>query len=127
MISPLGRIMNRFSKDIDNIDNLLGGKKSMSILLSVLMMICPDSARMLLMTFANILGAVILIGILLPWFLIAVGVVAIAYIWLAVFYSVSARELKVVSYSLTVKILKIYPHFFSFKRLGICPSTTPVN
>jgi len=47
------------------------------------------------MTFSNILGAVILIAILLPWFLIAVAAVLLAYLWSAIFYQASARELKV--------------------------------
>lgn len=38
---------------------------------------------------------VILISIVLPWFLIAVFVVFIAYFNVAVFYRASARELKV--------------------------------
>ncbi|KAI0749569.1 ABC transporter [Daedaleopsis nitida] len=75
--TPLGRIMNRFSKDIDTIDNTLG-----------------DAMRMFVATLATILGAIILIAIVLPWFLIAVGVISIAYIWAAMFYRASARELK---------------------------------
>ncbi|KAF5392368.1 hypothetical protein D9757_001460 [Collybiopsis confluens] len=75
--TPLGRIMNRFAKDIDTIDNLLG-----------------DALRMLSSTLANILGAIILISILLPWFLIAVVVVMTVYVYAAYFYRASARELK---------------------------------
>ena len=92
--TPLGRIMNRFSKgiskfypssrgyahgplDIDTIDNLLG-----------------DSFRMLIATLTNILGAIILVAIVLPWFLIAVFAIFVFYIWSAVFYRASARELK---------------------------------
>ena len=51
--------------------------------------------RMFVATLANILGAIILIAIVLPWFLIAVGVISVAYIWAAIFYRASARELKV--------------------------------
>ncbi len=69
--------MNRFSKDVDTIDNTLG-----------------DAMRMFVATLGNILGAVILIAIVLPWFLIAVGVVGVAYVWAAMFYRASARELK---------------------------------
>ena len=54
-----------------------------------------DSMRMLVATFANIMGAVILIAIVLPWFLIAVFAISIAYVWAAIFYRASARELKV--------------------------------
>ncbi|KAI0768063.1 P-loop containing nucleoside triphosphate hydrolase protein [Trametes elegans] len=75
--TPLGRIMNRFSKDVDTIDNTLG-----------------DAMRMFVATLANILGAIILIAIVLPWFLIAVAAVSVAYIWAAMFYRASARELK---------------------------------
>jgi ABC-type multidrug transport system fused ATPase/permease subunit len=53
--TPLGRIMNRFAKDIDTIDNTLG-----------------DALRMFANTFSNIIGAIILISIVVPWFLIAV-------------------------------------------------------
>ena len=70
--------IDRPSADIDTIDNMLG-----------------DGMRMFVATFANILGAIILIAIVLPWFLIAVGVVSVAYIWAAIFYRASARELKV--------------------------------
>jgi ABC-type multidrug transport system permease subunit len=70
--------MNRFAKDIDTLDNLLG-----------------DALRMFANTMSNILGAIILISILLPWFLIAVGGISFLYYFYAVFYRSSARELKV--------------------------------
>ena len=75
--TPLGRIMNRFAKDIDAIDNTVS-----------------DSFRMSLMTSTNIMGAFVLIAIIIPWFLIAVGVVAISYAAFAMYYQTSARELK---------------------------------
>ncbi|KAF9046870.1 ABC transporter [Hymenopellis radicata] len=75
--TPLGRIMNRFSKDIDTIDNLLG-----------------DALRMFSATLSNILGAIILIAIVLPWFLIGVFCITIVYVYAAAFYRASARELK---------------------------------
>ncbi|KAI0300742.1 ABC transporter [Russula brevipes] len=75
--TPVGRIMNRFSKDIDTIDSVLA-----------------DSFRMFLNTFANIIGAVILISIVLPWFLIAVAIVCVLYVMAAAFYRASAREMK---------------------------------
>lgn len=69
--------MNRFSKDIDTIDNLLG-----------------DAMRMFTSTLSNIVGAIILIAIVLPWFLIAVFAILTVYFWAALFYRMSARELK---------------------------------
>ena len=55
-------------------------------------------------TFSSILGAVILISIVLPWFLIAVFVIFIAYFYAAVFYRASARELKVCFASYTIRL-----------------------
>ncbi|KAF8258908.1 ABC transporter [Lactarius quietus] len=74
---PVGRIMNRFSKDIDTTDNILA-----------------DSLRTLIGTFSTIVGAVVLISILIPWFLIAVVFVFILYGMASAFYRSSARELK---------------------------------
>ncbi|KAF8969223.1 ABC transporter [Flammula alnicola] len=89
--TPLGRIMNRFSKDIDTIDNLLG-----------------DSLRMFMATFSSILGAIILISIVLPWFLIGVFVILLGYIYAAAFYRASARELKRLD---AVLRSSLYSHF----------------
>ncbi|TFK72957.1 ABC transporter [Pluteus cervinus] len=89
--TPLGRIMNRFSKDIDTIDNMLG-----------------DSLRMLAATASAILGAIILISIVLPWFLIGVCFVLIIYIYAAMFYRASARELKRLD---AVLRSSLYAHF----------------
>ena len=75
--TPLGRIMNRFAKDIDTIDNTVA-----------------DSLRMFLMTFANIIGSFVLIAIIIPWFLIAVAAILIVYYAFALYYRASARELK---------------------------------
>jgi hypothetical protein len=69
--------MNRFAKDVDTLDNLLS-----------------DALRMLAKTFSNIPAAIILISILLPCFLTAVGSILFIYFY-AVFYRSSARELKV--------------------------------
>ncbi|ELU39833.1 canalicular multispecific organic anion transporter 1 [Rhizoctonia solani AG-1 IA] len=63
--------------DIDTIDNTLG-----------------DALRMLAGTMSQILGAIILIAILLPWFLIPVVSILFIYYWAALFYRSSARELK---------------------------------
>ena len=75
--TPLGRIMNRFSKDIDTIDNT-----------------ASDSLRMFLLSAANIGGSFVLIATVIPWFLVAVGVTVGVYYVLALYYGASARELK---------------------------------
>jgi len=74
--TPLGRIMNRFSKDIDTIDNTVS-----------------DSLEMFLLSTANIGGAFVLISTVIPWFLVAVGVTVGVYCALALYYRASAREL----------------------------------
>jgi ABC-type multidrug transport system fused ATPase/permease subunit len=75
--TPLGRIMNRFAKDVDTLDNLIG-----------------DSLRMLSVTVSSIIGAIILISIILPWFLLVVFFILSCYFYAAYFYRASARELK---------------------------------
>ncbi|KPV77486.1 uncharacterized protein RHOBADRAFT_24011 [Rhodotorula graminis WP1] len=75
--TPLGRIMNRFSKDIDTIDNTLN-----------------DSFRMFVSTLAGVVGSVVLIAIVQPWFLLVVAGVLCLYAFAARFYRQSARELK---------------------------------
>ena len=77
--TPLGRIMNRFAKDIDTIDNTVS-----------------DSMRMFLMTAANVIGAFVLIAVIkgVPWFLVAVGAIMVLYYFLSLYYRASARELK---------------------------------
>ncbi|KAG6832807.1 hypothetical protein H0H92_009426 [Tricholoma furcatifolium] len=89
--TPLGRIMNRFSKDIDTIDNLLG-----------------DSLRMFAGTSSSIIGAIILISIVLPWFLIGVACIIMLYFYAAAFYRASARELKRLD---AVLRSSLYSHF----------------
>src|SRR5579863_544556 len=87
--------MNRFSKDIDTIDNMLAGSFTWLRLGCCSNLTIADSFRMLLGTFSNIIGAVILISIVLPWFLIAVAAVLVLYAMAAAFYRASAREMKV--------------------------------
>lgn len=75
--TPIGRILNRLTKDIDTIDNTLG-----------------DAMRMLIGTAANIVGAIILIAIIEPYFLIAVFGVFVIYGQLAWWYQKSALTFK---------------------------------
>lgn len=58
--TPLGRIMNRFSKDTDSIDNRLN-----------------DSLRMCLATFAQICGSIVTIAIVYPVFLAPTAAVVV--------------------------------------------------
>lgn len=49
---------------------------------------------------ADVIGTIILISIILPWFLIAVAAVLLIYIYASFFYRASARELKVIGFFL---------------------------
>ncbi|KAF8318754.1 ABC protein [Clavulina sp. PMI_390] len=75
--TPIGRILGVLGKDMDTIDNVLA-----------------DSLRMAAMTLSSLLGSIILISILFPYFLPIVAFVLIGYYGLARFYSVSSREMK---------------------------------
>ncbi|BGO90746.1 hypothetical protein NBRC10512v2_002998 [Rhodotorula toruloides] len=75
--TPLGRIMNRFSKDIDTVDNTLS-----------------DSFRMFVSTASSVIGAIVLIAVVQQWFLLVVACILCLYAFAARFYRQSARELK---------------------------------
>lgn len=75
--TPVGRIMNVLTKDIDVADNQIS-----------------DSFRMALNTIRQVLGSIILITILTHYFVVAVAVILIGYYFGAMFYCSSARELK---------------------------------
>ncbi|KAK7024232.1 hypothetical protein VNI00_016449 [Paramarasmius palmivorus] len=75
--TPLGRIMNRFSKDIDTLDNVVG-----------------EAMRQFLGTMVQVVGSIVLVSIIIPWFLIAVAFILVLYYWITIFYRASARELK---------------------------------
>ncbi|KAG9127510.1 hypothetical protein FRC07_012919 [Ceratobasidium sp. 392] len=89
--TPLGRIMNRFSKDIDTIDNVIG-----------------DACRMFIGTLVQIIGAIVLISVVQPWFLLAVAIVLLAYYWIAMYYRATAREVKRID---AVLRSSLYAHF----------------
>ncbi|KAM0753526.1 ABC transporter [Meredithblackwellia eburnea MCA 4105] len=89
--TPIGRILNRFTKDIDSLDNRFN-----------------DSSRMALLTFVQIIGAFILVAIVEPYFIIAVLGVAVVYVLLWVYYKQSAREIKRID---NVLRSSLYAHF----------------
>lgn len=64
--------------DVDTIDNVLG-----------------DAIRMFVGTLAQIVGAIVLVSIIQPYFLIAVTIILIAYYWVGIYYRPSAREIRV--------------------------------
>lgn len=75
--SPLGRVINRFSKDTDSMDNELS-----------------DQSRLLLLSLSSVIGVFILIIIYIPWFAIALVGLMVLYFMASGFYRASAREIK---------------------------------
>lgn len=70
--TPIGRILNRFAKDIESIDNRLN-----------------DAGRMVLATTAQIVGSIIIVAIVSQWFLIAVAVCLVIYLQTSSFCELS--------------------------------------
>lgn len=75
--TPLGRIVNRFSKDVDVMDNNL-----------------TDAIRMYFFTLVMILSVFVLIIVYFWYFVIALVPLAIGFIFAASYYRSSAREIK---------------------------------
>ncbi|PWY94483.1 ABC multidrug transporter [Aspergillus sclerotioniger CBS 115572] len=75
--TPLGRITNRFSKDVDTMDNALA-----------------DAIRMYMYTLAMILSVFILLIFYFHYFGIAIGPLLILFLIAAAYYRSSARDMK---------------------------------
>ncbi|GAB7359206.1 hypothetical protein MBLNU230_g5865t1 [Neophaeotheca triangularis] len=75
--TPLGRITNRFSKDVDTMDNTL-----------------TDSMRMFFLTMAMILSVFGLIIAYYYYFAVALGPLFLVFLFSASYYRASAREVK---------------------------------
>ena len=75
--TPLGRIINRFSKDLDVIDNIL-----------------MDSFRMFLNTLFSTIATFLLIIVATPWFVLPLVPVCFIYFHVLNVYRANSRELK---------------------------------
>ncbi|KAG1854086.1 hypothetical protein C8R48DRAFT_763769 [Suillus tomentosus] len=75
--SPMGRILSIFGEDIDGIDNQL-----------------PQSTRLLVIMLSSMVGSIVIVSVLEPYFVIAVFFIAIGYGFFAAFYRAGAREVK---------------------------------
>lgn len=89
--TPMGRILNRFTKDTDVCDNEL-----------------ISQYRMFIDPFCQIMGTMILCIVYLPWFAIAVPGLVFIYVTIAGFYQASAREVKRLE---AVQRSFVYSHF----------------
>ncbi|KAG7662276.1 uncharacterized protein J8A68_004170 [[Candida] subhashii] len=75
--TPLGRVLNRFTKDTDDLDNEIG-----------------EQMRLFIFPLALIFGIMILCTCYLPYFALAVPFLAIGFVFLANVYQASSREIK---------------------------------
>jgi ABC-type multidrug transport system fused ATPase/permease subunit len=89
--TPLGRIINRFSKDVDACDNQLS-----------------ESYRMFTGTAAIVLSTFVLISVIFPYFLIPLVPMLAFYYFAAVYYRASSRELKRLD---SILRSSLYAHF----------------
>lgn len=90
-VSPMGRVLNRFTKDTDVLDNEI-----------------IEQFRMATNPMATIVGTFILCIIYLPWFAIAVPCVMVIYVSITSYYQATAREVKRID---AVKRSFVYSHF----------------
>ena len=76
-ITPLGRILNRFTKDIDMIDGML-----------------PFILRHMATSLASFIGAVITVAVVVPWFIPVGALVTYCYVRLSIGYLATGRDLR---------------------------------
>ncbi|GAB0095977.1 multidrug resistance-associated protein 1 [Sergentomyia squamirostris] len=89
--TPLGRIMNRFSKDVDIADNIL-----------------PMSVRSWIMMVFSVVFIFVVISITTPIFIAVIVPLAIFYYFIQLFYVATSRQLKRIE---SVTRSPIYSHF----------------
>ncbi|KAG0213872.1 hypothetical protein BGX28_003296 [Mortierella sp. GBA30] len=89
--TPVGRLLNRFSKDFEVIDGQMISKM-VTMLLNVL----------------GVIAVVLLISLVTPGFLVAAAFIATAYFFVGAYYITSSRELKRIE---SVTKSPLYSHF----------------
>jgi ATP-binding cassette, subfamily C (CFTR/MRP), member 5 len=75
--TPMGRILNRFAQDMDQVDQRVG-----------------EALTQLFALVATSIGNIVLIAVALPWFLIALVPLSIGYFVLQQVYAATYRELR---------------------------------
>ncbi|KAG0370512.1 hypothetical protein BGZ54_006027 [Gamsiella multidivaricata] len=75
--TPMGRILNRFSKDISTIDNTLMG-----------------AINSFLITLTGVLSVMVLTSVFLPWLIPVMAPLSVLYCFVASYYQRTSRELK---------------------------------
>ena len=89
--TPIGRIVNRFAKDVDVVDTTI-----------------PQTMRDWIGCFLQVLATVVMIGIATPYFLLIILPIAVLYYFIQKFYIPTSRQLKRLE---SVTRSPIYSHF----------------
>nr|UOU03337.1 ATP-binding cassette subfamily C1-6 [Brachionus rubens] len=89
--TPLGRIINRFSKDIEAVENMI-----------------PMSYRILIRCLFQVIMTIIMISITTPWFLLPMIPIAIVYYFVQRYYVAAMRQLRRLN---SVSKSPIFSHF----------------
>ncbi|KAJ6649924.1 Multidrug resistance-associated protein 1 [Pseudolycoriella hygida] len=89
--TPSGRILNRFSNDINVIDNEI-----------------PDNVKFWLVMGFNVISILVVICYSTPWFLIVVVPIVAAYYFVQVFFISTSRQLKRLK---SITLSPVYNHF----------------
>ncbi|XP_068898240.1 multidrug resistance-associated protein 1 isoform X5 [Tenebrio molitor] len=90
-VTPVGRILNRFSKDIDTLDNIL-----------------PMTLRGWITCFFSVVGTLVVISYTTPIFISVIVPIGILYYFIQRFYVATSRQLKRLE---SVSRSPIYSHF----------------
>lgn len=89
--TPLGRILNRFSKDVNILDNVL-----------------PELLMVFLAQLFAVVGTLVVICISSPWFLVVVIPILVLYYFVQRFYVATTRQLTRLE---SITRSPIYSHF----------------
>lgn len=90
-VTPIGRIMNRFTKDVDVLDTDM-----------------IEQLRLFVQSVSLVGGVVILCGVYIPWFFLVLPFVFTLYYYLAHYYKTSALDIKRLE---SVKRSFVFSHF----------------
>ncbi|CAF0941211.1 unnamed protein product [Brachionus calyciflorus] len=89
--TPIGRIINRFSKDVEAVENMI-----------------PMSYRILVRCLFQVIVTVIMISITTPWFLVPLVPISIVYYFVQRYYVAAMRQLRRLN---SVSKSPIFSHF----------------
>jgi ABC-type multidrug transport system fused ATPase/permease subunit len=106
--TPLGRIMNRFSKDLEAIDQEVAPVALVSFLCSICVLYTNIIFQGMIHSLGSVIAIVILISIITPGFLAAGVLITGLYVLIGVIYLRASRDLKRIE---SIQRSPLYQHF----------------